>query len=84
MNEAPPGEPRVDLYRAWSSRAAAQAENTEHPGTRTRCTQSAELWTLIADAIEAGQGSTVDHLTGNLLLMMEGGRFIAAGRPCTE
>ena len=83
MNEALPGEPRVDLYRAWSSRATEQAEAADHPGTRTRCTQSAALWTLIADAIEAGESGTVDHLNGKLLLM-EGGRFIAARRPCAE
>lgn len=67
----------MDFYRAWSSAAAEQALAADHPGARVRCAHSAGMWALIADAIEAGQKSEVDHLTSNLLLL-KNGFFIAA------
>jgi hypothetical protein len=70
-------ERQVDFYRAWSSAAAEQALAADHPGARVRCAHSAGMWALIADAIEAGQKSEVDHLTSNLLLL-KNGFFIAA------
>ena len=70
-------ERRVSFYRAWSSEAAEQALASDHPGARTRCAHSAGMWTLIADAMEAGQASKVEHLTNNLLLL-DNGCFVAA------
>ena len=70
-------ERRVNFYRTWSSEAAEQALVADHPRAKTRCTHSAGIWTLIADALEAGQGSEIAHLTSNLLLL-NNGCFLAA------
>jgi len=72
-----PLEQRVDLYRTWSSKAAELALAADHPGTKNRCTHSAGIWALIANAIESGQDRDVAHLTNNLLLLNDG-CFVAA------
>ena len=77
MNDDLFQERRVDFYRTWSSQAAEQALAADHPGAKMRCTHSAGIWTLIADALEAGQGSEVTYLTNNLLLLNKG-CFVAA------
>ncbi|WP_454886675.1 hypothetical protein [Sphingomonas oryzagri] len=37
--------------------------------TKERCTHSASMWTLIADALEAGDDAEVASLTHNLVLL---------------
>jgi len=77
MTSDVPKERRVSFYRAWSSEAAEQALASDHPGARTRCAHSASMWTLIADAMEAGLAGEVKLLTNNLLLL-NNGCFVAA------
>jgi hypothetical protein len=69
---------RVGFYRRWSSRAAEQALSSDKTLEIERCAHSAEMWTQIANAIEEGADSHVDHLTRNLLLF-EDGVLINAG-----
>ena len=69
---------RIGFYRRWSSRAAEQALSSDKALEIERCTHSADMWTRIADAIEEGSDSYVDHLTHNLLLF-EDGAVITAG-----
>jgi hypothetical protein len=60
---------RLDFFREWSSRAAREAVETGQSITRERCSHSATVWCLIADAIEAGNESEVALLMRNLTLM---------------
>jgi hypothetical protein len=60
---------RSDLFREWSSRAAREALEAGRSITQERCSHSATVWSLIADAIEAGDATEVAQLTRNLTLM---------------
>lgn len=55
------------FYRGWSSRAAEMALTTTEPQAQRRCSHSANMWTLIADAIEAEDKDGLAHLTANLV-----------------
>lgn len=57
---------KAGFYREWSARAAREAIASRHDRTRERCAQSAATWSLVADAIEAGDDQKVRHLTHNL------------------
>jgi hypothetical protein len=65
-------EQRIGFYREWSSRAARQALASAHQQTKERCSRSAGVWTLIADAIEAGDQGEVRNLTHNLTFLKTG------------
>ncbi|WP_019832694.1 hypothetical protein [Sphingomonas sp. PR090111-T3T-6A] len=57
---------RIGFYRAWSSHAARQALSADQQQTKDRCAHSAGMWSLIADALEAGDDGRVAGLTHNL------------------
>jgi len=58
----------VAFYRRWSSLAAEIALTSMDTRQRGRCATSANFWSRIADAIEAGDRTQIDQLTHNLLL----------------
>jgi len=60
---------RVVLYRAWSIWASREALASAHERARKRCTHSAHVWSMVADALEAGDDQKVLRLTSNLALM---------------
>jgi len=59
----------IGFYRGWSSQAARQALSTVEPKAQDRCTHSAGIWALIADALEAGDDRRVEVLTHNLAFL---------------
>ena len=62
---------RVVLYRAWSVRASREASASAHEKARQRCTHSASVWSMVADALEAGDDQEVRRLTSNLTLLTQ-------------
>lgn len=60
---------KVGFYREWSSRAARQALSSLQKQTKERCTHSAGMWAMIADALEAGDHAEVASLTHNLVIL---------------
>lgn len=60
---------RSGFFREWSSRAAREALETGQSITRERCSRSATVWNLIANAIEAGDETEIALLTRNLTLL---------------
>ncbi|MDH7638265.1 hypothetical protein [Sphingomonas oryzagri] len=62
-------EQKIGFYREWSSRAARQALSAMQRQTKERCTHSAGMWSLIADALEAGDDVGVASLTHNLIFL---------------
>jgi|UPI000477E603 hypothetical protein len=62
-------EQKIGFYREWSSRAARQALSAMQQQTKERCTHSAGIWSLIADALEAGDDVGVAGLTHNLVFL---------------
>jgi hypothetical protein len=60
---------QIDLYRQWSAYAARQALLSGQPVARERCAHSAGAWTMIADALEAGDDRKVAMLTHNLTIL---------------
>jgi hypothetical protein len=60
---------KIGFYRDWSSRAAQQALSAMQRQTKERCTHSAGIWSLIADALEAGDDVGVASLTHNLVFL---------------
>lgn len=60
---------RIGFYREWSSRAARQALSAVQRQAKDRCAHSAGMWTLIADALEAGDDRRVEVLTRNLIFL---------------
>lgn len=59
----------VVLYRAWSVWASREALASAHERARKRCTHSAGVWSMVADALEAGDDPKVRRLTSNLTLL---------------
>ena len=60
---------RPDFFRDWSSRAAREALGLVPSITKERCSHSATMWCLIADAMGAGDETKVEQLMRNLALM---------------
>lgn len=60
---------RIGFYREWSSRAATQALSAVERRAQDRCAHSAGIWTLIAEALEAGDERRVETLTHNLIFL---------------
>jgi hypothetical protein len=54
------------FYRRWSSRAAEVALTASDTKLQVRCAHSANMWAMIADAIEAGDQDSLVQLTHNL------------------
>jgi len=60
------------FYRQWSSRAAEVALTSRDRRIQLRCAHSANIWALIADAIEGGDERGFRRLTQNLICLPQG------------
>ena len=69
------GNMPASFYRRWSAEAATIALTTSEPKMHDRCVHSANMWNLIADAIDDGDGDRLSSLTMNLTYFGDGRMF---------
>ncbi len=60
---------RSRFYRHWSASAARMALTAADRKLHGRCAHSANMWAMIADAIDAGDEARFARLTRNLLYL---------------
>ncbi len=60
---------RARFYRHWSASAAEMALTADDRKLHGRCAHSANMWSMIADAIDAGDEVRFARLTRNLLYL---------------
>ncbi|PZO90750.1 MAG: hypothetical protein DI623_05665 [Sphingomonas sanxanigenens] len=61
----------ASFYRRWSAEAATIALTTSESRMHDRCVHSANIWSLIADAIDSGDSAQLASLTMNLTYLVD-------------